>query len=117
MMLVMVTSPIWVWRIDSPDVCCRRAVRYRDLEIGTSLRSCMADQSQIGFVGIGAMGWHMAGHLARKQFPVAVYDIDRERQQRFVQAHQCRSAPSLADLGRDVSTVITMLPTGRDVRD
>ena len=77
----------------------------------------MSDQSQIGFVGIGAMGWHMAGHLSRKQFPVAVYDIDRARQDRFVQSHQCRSAASLADLGNGVATVITMLPTGGDVRD
>ena len=76
----------------------------------------MPEQATIGFVGIGAMGWHMAGHLARKQFPVAVYDLDRERQERFTASHQARSASSLADLGRDISTVITMLPTGRDVR-
>ncbi len=76
----------------------------------------MPEQATIGFVGIGAMGWHMAGNLARKAFPVAVYDIDRARQERFVQSHQCRSASSLADLGRDISTVVTMLPTGRDVR-
>lgn len=76
----------------------------------------MSEQSQLGFIGIGAMGWHMAGHLVRKQFPVAVYDIDRPRQERFVQSHQCRSASSLADLGRGISIVITMLPTGRDVR-
>ena len=76
----------------------------------------MAEQANIGFVGIGAMGWHMAANLVRREFPVAVYDLDRARQERFAQSHQCRAASSLADLGRDVSTVITMLPTGRDVR-
>ena len=76
----------------------------------------MAEQRNIGFVGIGAMGWHLAGHLIRKEFPVAVYDADRARQKRFVASHQCRSATSLANLAKGVDTVITMLPTGRDVR-
>ncbi len=76
----------------------------------------MADLAQIGIVGIGAMGRHMAGHLVRKQFPLAVYDLDRTRQDEFVRSHQCRSASSLADLAHGVSTVITMLPTGHDVR-
>jgi 3-hydroxyisobutyrate dehydrogenase len=77
----------------------------------------MAEQAGIGFIGIGAMGGHMAANLIRKEFPVAVYDIDRGRQERFAQSHQCRAATSLADLGRDVSTIVTMLPTGRDVRE
>jgi 3-hydroxyisobutyrate dehydrogenase len=76
----------------------------------------MPEQTTIGFIGIGAMGWHMAGHLARKEFPVAVYDLDRAQMERFTASHQARSASSLADLGRDISTVVTMLPTGRDVR-
>ena len=77
----------------------------------------MAEHMNIGFIGIGAMGGHMAANLIRKEFPVAIYDIDRARQERFAQSHQCRSATSLADLGHDISTVITMLPTGGDVRD
>jgi 3-hydroxyisobutyrate dehydrogenase len=76
----------------------------------------MAEHARIGFVGIGAMGGHMAANLIRKEFPVTVYDIDRGRQERFAQSHQCRAATSLADLGRDVSTIITMLPNGHDVR-
>jgi 3-hydroxyisobutyrate dehydrogenase len=75
----------------------------------------MADQ--IGFIGIGNMGRRMAANLIRKEFPVAVYDIDRARQDEFARSHQCRSASSLADLARGISTVITMLPTGRDVRN
>ena len=77
----------------------------------------MTNQTAIGFVGIGAMGWPMAANLVRRQFPVAVYDLDRERQDRFVQAHQSRAASTLADLGKDASVIVTMLPTGRDVRE
>jgi 3-hydroxyisobutyrate dehydrogenase len=71
---------------------------------------------QIGFIGIGAMGRHMAANLIRKEFAVAVYDIDRARQDEFARSHQCRSASSLADLARGIRAVVTMLPTGRDVR-
>ena len=63
----------------------------------------MPDQAAIGFVGIGAMGWPMAANLVRRQFPVTVYDLDRARQDRFVQAHQSRAASSLADLGKDIA--------------
>jgi 3-hydroxyisobutyrate dehydrogenase len=77
----------------------------------------MPDQAAVGFVGIGAMGWPMAANLVRRQFPVTVYDLDRARQDRFVQAHQSRAASSLADLGKDAAVIVTMLPTGRDVRE
>ncbi len=77
----------------------------------------MPEQAAVGFVGIGAMGWPMAANLVRRQFPVTVYDVDRERQARFVQAHQSRSASSLGDLGKDAAVIVTMLPTGRDVRE
>jgi 3-hydroxyisobutyrate dehydrogenase len=76
----------------------------------------MTDRTAIGFVGIGAMGWPMAANLVRRQFPVTVCDLDRERQERFVQAHQSRAAASPAELGRDASVIVTMLPTGQDVR-
>jgi len=57
-----------------------------------------------------------AAKLIREEFPLAVYDIERARQEGFAQSHQCRSASSLADLAHGIATVIAMLPTGRDVR-
>ena len=101
-----------------PLVSVCAAARYANLASGGEQgANLMTDQAAIGFVGIGAMGWPMAANLVRRQFPLTVYDLDRARQDHFVQAHQSRAASSLADLGKDTAVIVTMLPTGRDVRD
>jgi 3-hydroxyisobutyrate dehydrogenase len=70
----------------------------------------------IGFVGIGAMGTPMAGHLARAGYPLAIYDLDAGRTRAFATAHPCRVAASLEEVGRASGIVITMLPDGNIVR-
>jgi 3-hydroxyisobutyrate dehydrogenase len=70
----------------------------------------------IGFIGIGAMGWHMATNLVRAGYPVTVYDANRAQQERFVRERAGRAAATLADLGASAEVVITMLPTGPIVR-
>jgi 3-hydroxyisobutyrate dehydrogenase-like beta-hydroxyacid dehydrogenase len=44
----------------------------------------------IGFIGIGAMGWHMATNLVRAGHPVTVYDSNRAQQERFVRERNGR---------------------------
>jgi 3-hydroxyisobutyrate dehydrogenase len=75
----------------------------------TALRS-------IGFVGVGNMGNPMAGHLLNAGFAVTVYDINPEASAKFVAQHGGTAAASLADLGRNVEAVITMLPTDQVVK-
>jgi 3-hydroxyisobutyrate dehydrogenase len=70
----------------------------------------------IGFVGIGAMGSPMAGHLARAGCPLVVYDLDPERTKAFSASHGCRIAANLEEVGRASDIVITMLPDGHAVR-
>lgn len=70
----------------------------------------------VGFVGIGAMGTPMAGHLARAGYPLVVYDLDAGRTKAFAAAHPCRVATSLEEVGRASDIVITMLPDGHAVR-
>ncbi len=70
----------------------------------------------IGFIGIGNMGRPMAANLVRGGHAVIVYDVAPERARGFADEHQARAVSSLAELGRGAGTVITMLPTGRDVR-
>jgi 3-hydroxyisobutyrate dehydrogenase len=62
------------------------------------------------------MGSRMAANLARAGFSLTVHDADRGKSERFTQAHQARTATSLADLGRNSDVVIAMLPTGPIVR-
>lgn len=73
--------------------------------------------TRVGFVGIGNMGRPMAGNLARKGFAVTAYDTDASRAQSFAREHGagCTAAASPRDLA-PVGALITMLPTGADVR-
>ena len=71
---------------------------------------------RVGFIGIGHMGWPMAANLVRKGgFSVTVHDLDAERASRFAREHGCAAASGLEGLA-ECDTVVTMLPTGRDVR-
>ena len=72
---------------------------------------------KIGFIGIGAMGTPMAGHLAKAGLPVVVFDRDAERMKAFAQEHEVAAAADLVELGRQCDTVITMLPDGKSVRE
>ncbi|MBV8747573.1 MAG: NAD(P)-dependent oxidoreductase [Xanthobacteraceae bacterium] len=76
----------------------------------------MTAKTRIGFIGIGAMGSRMAANLARAGYPLTVHDADHDKVGAFIQSHQARAAPSLADLGRSSDVLICMLPTGAVVR-
>jgi 3-hydroxyisobutyrate dehydrogenase len=71
---------------------------------------------RVGFIGIGNMGWPMAGHIARAGHALMVYDLDAGKSARFAREHGCQAARDLAELAENEIT-ITMLPTGQIVRE
>jgi 3-hydroxyisobutyrate dehydrogenase len=71
---------------------------------------------QVGFVGLGMMGWPMAHKLVVAGFQLVVRDADAERQQQFAAEHGCAAAESPDDFSA-AGVVITMLPDDRAVRD
>ena len=71
---------------------------------------------KIGFVGIGAMGTPMAANLARAGYRLLIYDADPSHAAALASTHEVEIAPSLADLGAQSATVITMLPDSSTVR-
>jgi 3-hydroxyisobutyrate dehydrogenase len=71
---------------------------------------------RVGFVGIGAIGWPMAGTLIKAGHDVIVFDLDRERLGRFAAEFACPIASSLAEIATH-EFVITVLPTGEIVRE
>ena len=77
----------------------------------------MAETLNVGFIGIGNMGGPMAANLARAGVDLTIYDADPAQSVRFAEQHRCAVAPSLAELGKAVDVVVTMLPTGPIVRD
>ena len=70
---------------------------------------------RVGFIGIGNMGWPMAGHIAAAGHELTVFDVDADRRARFASEHNCRAASSVGEIAANEIT-ITMLPTGQIVR-
>jgi 3-hydroxyisobutyrate dehydrogenase len=78
----------------------------------------MAEPENVGFAGIGNMGAPMVRNLAKAQIPVLVYDLNAAALQSVTgESNLVTAASSLAELGAKCSIVITMLPTGANVRD
>ena len=69
----------------------------------------------IGFVGIGNMGWPMAACLADAGYSLIVADARRVTADNFVQQVGGRVADSLAGLAAASDVIITMLPTSGNV--
>jgi 3-hydroxyisobutyrate dehydrogenase len=76
----------------------------------------MPDIKTIGFIGIGNMGRPMAANLVKGGYQVVVYDIDGKRAQQVAKDIGAKFAATLADLGKQADAIITMLPTGKEVR-
>jgi len=68
---------------------------------------------KIGFIGLGAMGFPMARHLA-KEHHVIVWNRTREKAERHAREHGSTLADDIADTAR-ADVIITMLPTSREV--
>jgi 3-hydroxyisobutyrate dehydrogenase len=72
--------------------------------------------SEIGFVGLGNMGWPMAANLVRAGHHVVVFDTDGEKRERFAREFGAVATGTPGEFS-DIEALVTMLPTGGIVRD
>lgn len=70
---------------------------------------------KIGFIGLGAMGYPMARHLA-KEHEVVVWNRTTAKAERHAREHGTTAARDVRQCA-DAEVVITMLPTSREVDD
>ncbi len=75
----------------------------------------MPDIKTIGFIGIGNMGGPMAANLVKGGYQVIVFDLDAKRTQQAAKDIGAK-AVTLAEMGKQADAIITMLPTGKEVR-
>ncbi len=68
---------------------------------------------KIGFIGLGAMGFPMARHLA-KEHDLLVWNRTREKAERHAREHGTTMANDLAECA-SADVIITMLPTSAEV--
>ncbi len=71
--------------------------------------------TKIAFIGVGAMGLHMAGHQVRAGREVAAFDLSSIALERAVE-RGCSACGTAADAVRGADAVISMLPAGPNVR-
>ena len=77
----------------------------------------MTNIKTVGFIGIGNMGVPMAANVKRGGFDVIAFDLDPKRAEAFAAEHGAKATASLAEFGKAVDAVVTMLPTGKEVRE
>ncbi len=71
--------------------------------------------TRAAFLGLGVMGYPMAGHLAAKGFEVTVYNRTSAKAQDWVDAHKGRAADSPADAAAGADLVFACLGDDPDV--
>ena len=73
-----------------------------------------ADLDTIGFIGLGLMGRPMAQNLLKRGFALVVHSRSQAPVDELVAAGATR-APSPADVARQATRIITMVPDSPDV--
>lgn len=72
--------------------------------------------SKVAFLGLGVMGYPMAGHLARAGHEVTVYNRTAARAEAWVAEHGGRAAPSPAEAAAGAEFVLTCVGNDDDLR-
>ena len=65
---------------------------------------------QVGFIGLGHMGQHMARHVAEAGHDVAAYDLRADAVTQLTQTKGARRASSVAEAALESEVVFTSLP-------
>jgi 3-hydroxyisobutyrate dehydrogenase-like beta-hydroxyacid dehydrogenase len=77
----------------------------------------MTDRAAVAFLGLGTMGYPMAGHLKRAGHTVTVYNRTRERAERWVAEHGGALAATPAEAARAADFVFACVGRDADVRE
>jgi len=71
----------------------------------------------VAFIGLGIMGYPMAGHLARAGHQVTVYNRTQSKAQRWVEEHGGAAAPTPAEAAADAGFVFACVGRDSDLRE
>jgi 3-hydroxyisobutyrate dehydrogenase-like beta-hydroxyacid dehydrogenase len=71
--------------------------------------------AKVAFIGLGVMGFPMAGHLKAKGYDVTVYNRTGSKAEAWVQKHGGKSAPTPAAAAKDADFVMLMVGNDNDL--
>ena len=74
------------------------------------------DKPAVAFIGLGVMGYPMAGHLASAGYDVAVYNRTVAKAEKWVKEHGGRAAATPAEAARGADIVLGCVGNDDDVR-
>jgi 3-hydroxyisobutyrate dehydrogenase len=72
---------------------------------------------RIAFLGLGVMGYPMAGHLARAGHDLTVYNRTKARAKKWLSDHGGRDAPTPAAAAKDADIVLSCVGRDADLRE
>ncbi len=72
---------------------------------------------QVAFIGLGVMGYPMAGHLAAKGYQVTVFNRTQEKADQWMKQHGGKSAPTPAEAAAGAHAVFACVGNDDDVRE
>ena len=73
--------------------------------------------AKVAFVGLGVMGFPMAGHLKAKGYDVVVYNRTAAKAEQWVQKHGGKSAATPAAAAKDADFVMLMVGNDNDLME
>lgn len=76
----------------------------------------MAESKRVAFVGLGVMGFPMAGHLAAAGHQVFVYNRTDQKAEEWLDKHQGSSCPTPAEAAAEAEIVFMCVGNDDDVR-
>ncbi|KAB8042758.1 NAD(P)-dependent oxidoreductase [Janthinobacterium aquaticum] len=71
--------------------------------------------AKVAFIGLGVMGFPMAGHLSAGGHEVTVYNRNPARAAAWLEQYQGKSAPTAAEAVRDAQFVLTCIGNDNDL--
>ena len=77
----------------------------------------MDSVERVAFLGLGIMGYPMAGHVAGAGFAVRAWTRDDAKAARFADEHGAEAAATPAEAAEGAELVITMVPDAPEVED
>ena len=72
--------------------------------------------ARVAWIGLGVMGYPMAGHLVRAGHEVTVYNRTAEKAERWVGEHGGHAAPTPREAARDADFVLACVGNDEDLR-
>ena len=71
----------------------------------------------IAFIGLGVMGYPMAGHLARAGYDVSVWNRTSEKARQWAEQYPGKACDSIADAVANVDVVLTCVGADKDLEE